>query len=85
MFIVNKNFIIEKSNVAAFNSFVGKDSNNIHLSLAMRSNELNEGLNKAFEKNLKLDVNLLFMIKFIDMYKHNYFLSKSKKKNSCSL
>ncbi|MEL0103648.1 MAG: ATP-binding protein [Gammaproteobacteria bacterium] len=58
MFIVNKNFIIEKSNVA-FNSFVGKDSNNIHLSLAMRSNELNEGLNKAFEKNLKLDVNLI--------------------------
>ena len=58
MFIVNKNFIIEKSNVA-FNSFVGKDSNNIHLSLAMRSNELNEGLNKAFEKNLKLDVNII--------------------------
>ena len=58
MFIVNKTFTIEKSNVA-FNSFVGKDASNLHLSLVMRSNELNEGLNEALENKRKVDVSVI--------------------------
>lgn len=58
MFIVNKNFTIEKSNVA-FNSFVGKDASSLHLSLVMRSNELNEGLNSALKNKNKVNVNVI--------------------------
>jgi len=58
MFIVNKNFTIEKSNVA-FNSFVGKDASSLHLSLVMRSNELNEGLNDALKNKNKVNVNVI--------------------------